>query len=65
VTRFTADTAPPPMSVHLVLDLLLGPHTHSEEELELAWRAYGDRFSGELGPPGDRRPCWAAEKFGK
>jgi hypothetical protein len=67
VTRI-ADPKVPEMTVSLVLDLLIGPdpgpRDYSDEQLELAWRHYRRQFSGTVGPPGDRRPCWAARQFG-
>jgi hypothetical protein len=66
VTRFRG-AAVPPNDVGVTMDLILGPSgsTFAEDELELAWEAYGEELMGDFATgrslPG-MRP-WAYWKF--
>jgi hypothetical protein len=65
VTRIARGTTVPPDDVSVTLDLLLGRSTEpTEEQLELAWEAYGEEIMGNnqgRGLPGTRP--WAYWRF--
>ena len=62
MTRIRGGISIPPNEIGVILDLILGPHELTEEELELAWEAYGrEELSLDRGLPGTRP--WAYWKF--
>jgi hypothetical protein len=65
VTRIIRGVTVPPNSVGVTIDLILGPHEFTEEQLELAWAAYGEEMmrncNAGRGLPGTRP--WAYWRF--
>jgi hypothetical protein len=65
VTRIIRGVTIPPNSIGVTIDLILGPHEFTEEQLELAWEAYGEEMmrnnNAGRGLPGTRP--WADWRF--